>query len=151
MGRKQFISISILLLLTVSSRCIINVHGDVPVVLSFEFDEEDSLLMIEVRHLNPDSNHYVDVVQIDVGGEVESIDFSESQSSTTFIVEYSVAGDESIRARAHCNVHGWSRWGEFAMGDGSGGGIPGFTSLSVLLGILLSVCTIILLNSRKNG
>ena len=66
MHRNQLISLIILFFYLTSSLYLVNVYGDVPAVLSFELDEESDLLMIEVRHLNPASNHYVDEVQIEV-------------------------------------------------------------------------------------
>jgi len=110
----------------------------VPTVLSLEEVRrgDDDVLIIEVSHASPSSSHYIDSVEVEVDGEVFTIEDLGEQSSTVFtlghILESSGTG---IRVRAHCNLHGWSQWTQ--LGDeptDQGGGIPGFSYAAIFIG-----------------
>jgi desulfoferrodoxin (superoxide reductase-like protein) len=125
-------------------------YADVPSVLEISREEEggNTFLVIEVRHGSPTSSHYVDVIEVEVDGEVEKLDDLEPQASTRFEERYAVDPDAEIRVRAHCNVHGWSRWAGEEEGEPvGGGGIPGFPHESVALGAAL----VLLLLRRKSN
>lgn len=71
-----------------------------------------TILNITVTHNSPASDHYVDLVQINISGTIHDIHLN-SQPSVTFVVEFDMGEITSIptvRARAHCIVHGWSDW-----------------------------------------
>lgn len=118
------------------------VYADVPSVLEITMEEAggDTFIVIEVRHGSPTSSHYVDVIEVEVDGEVERLDDLGPQASARFEERYAVDPDAEIRVRAHCNVHGWSQWaGEEEEEPGGGGGIPGFPYESMALGAALSL------------
>jgi hypothetical protein len=71
-----------------------------------------TILNITVTHNSPASDHYVDLVQINISSAIHDIHLN-SQPSVTFVVEFDMGEITSIptvRARAHCIVHGWSDW-----------------------------------------
>lgn len=113
------------------------VLADVPDVLSVEpwTSGTETVLNITVRHSAPTGSHYIDIVQVDVDGEVEDINL-ESQSTNPFIVQYNmgeVVGEPSVQVRAHCTLHGWGSWSESLV-------IPEFSSIIVL--VILAVLTL---------
>lgn len=113
------------------------VLADVADVLSVEpwTSGTETVLNITVRHSAPTGSHYIDIVQVDVDGEVEDINL-ESQSTNPFIVQYNmdeVAGEPAVQVRAHCTLHGWGSWSESLV-------IPEFSSIIVL--VILAVLTL---------
>jgi desulfoferrodoxin (superoxide reductase-like protein) len=113
--------------------------ANVPTVVSLEEARrgDDDVLIIEVSHSSPSSSHYIDSVEVEIGEEVFTIEDLGEQSGTVFTVEHVVeSSDTDIRARAHCNLHGWSQWtqlGEETTDEG--GGIPGFSYATILIGL----------------
>jgi desulfoferrodoxin (superoxide reductase-like protein) len=92
------------------------VLADVPDVLNVEpwTNGTETVLNITVRHSAPTSSHYINIVQVDVDGAVDDINLV-SQSTNPFVIQYNmgeVAGEPSVRARAHCTLHGWGSWSE---------------------------------------
>lgn len=86
----------------------------------------DTILNVTVYHSPVTPSHYVDVIEVDVDGNIQS--FPVEQPTTTFTTPCNlgpIEGTPSARARAHCTVDGWSSWSEPIQ-------IPEF-SLSVLL------------------
>ena len=93
---------------------IVRVRADVPTVLSINpwTSGGNTILNITVRHADPSSIHYIDQVDVDKDGSIQSISLS-PQSTVIFTIQYNlgaVTGMPSVRARAHCIVHGWSDW-----------------------------------------
>jgi desulfoferrodoxin (superoxide reductase-like protein) len=113
--------------------------ANVPTVVSLEEARrgDDDVLIIEVSHSSPSSSHYIDSVEVEIGEEVFTIEDLGEQSGTVFTVEHVVeSSDTDIRARAHCNLHGWSQWTQ--LGEETtdqGGGIPGFSYAPMLIGL----------------
>lgn len=138
-GRKLS---AFLLLATISimifSSTVNAVRADVPNILQIENISQDSAgkIRLQITHASPSANHYVDMVEVDINGQLTRYD-RQPQSSDTFTVELDlgqIQGKPTVKARAHCNVHGWSSWS---------GGIPvpefsqvGLTVLAALVATL---------------
>ncbi len=116
--------------------------ADVPSVIDLKRENRgsDTVLVIQVRHNSPSSNHYVDTVEVEIDGKVEKINGLEPQTGASFTVEDALGtGAKNVRIRAHCNIHGWSQWAVESGGESTGsGGIPGFSLESIALGISLA-------------
>lgn len=80
-----------MLLFTLVSTVIFRVHpvwADVPSVKNIEvwMSETDTILSITIRHASPTSSHYVDKVEVDVNGTIQTIDLPPlPQSTVTFV------------------------------------------------------------------
>lgn len=127
-------------------------YADVPSVLGITREVEGgaTTLVVEIRHNDPSSTHYVDTVEIDVDGKVERKTNLTPQTTTTFKLRYPVdAGAKKVQVRANCIVHGWSPWASDEQKDSSGGGIPGFPYESVVLGIALGMILLYVMRRRS--
>lgn len=117
------------------------VEADVPKVLELikETRESQTVLVISVRHNLPTSIHYIDTIDVEVDGELEKLKGLEPQKEVQFTVEFDIlSGAENIRARAHCNVHGWSKWSSMEVeGLSDRIGIPGFPIEATVIGLIL--------------
>jgi desulfoferrodoxin (superoxide reductase-like protein) len=115
------------------------IHANVPTVLSLEEERrgDDDVLIIEVSHSSPSSSHYIDSIEVEIGEEVFTIEDLGEQSSTVLTVEHILeSSGKGIRVRAHCNLHGWSRWTELGEEPtDQGGGIPGFSYAAIFIGL----------------
>jgi desulfoferrodoxin (superoxide reductase-like protein) len=120
---------------------ILPIYGDVPSVLEISVVEDETQINLEVRHGSPSSAHYVDIIEVKIGDETHKI-ILEPQSSVTFsekIVIDKLDVDE-FDVRAHCNIHGWSKWKTFKSEtevEDSSNGIPGFPIFSILIGFMI--------------
>jgi desulfoferrodoxin (superoxide reductase-like protein) len=90
--------------------------ADVPDVLQIENISQDSMgkVRLEIKHANPNNNHYVDSAEVDVDGQITQFNL-EPQNSNPFTVELElgeIQGTPDAKARAHCNLHGWSGWSD---------------------------------------
>lgn len=123
---------------------ILPIYGDVPSVLEISVVvEDDTKINLEVRHGSPSSAHYVDIIEVKVGDETHIINL-EPQSTVTFseIIVIEKLNVEEFDVRAHCNIHGWSKWKTFKSEtevENSSNGIPGFPIYSILTGLLILV------------
>ena len=117
LGRKLLVT-SLFLLLVAAFSLVDPVFGDVPVVNAVEpwtrSSDNHVLLNITVTHNNYFSGHYVDWVQVDVNGTLNPVNLSPPQPvNLPLVVQYDVglvSGNPTVRAKAHCNVHGSSAW-----------------------------------------
>ncbi|MEM2102931.1 MAG: hypothetical protein QXM22_05400 [Candidatus Bathyarchaeia archaeon] len=88
------------------------VFADVPNVLSIVpwTSGTDTILNITVRHASPTSVHFVNRVEVEVNGTVQTINLSWPPVQTNpFIVQHNlgqIVGIVNVRARPNCNVHG---------------------------------------------
>jgi desulfoferrodoxin (superoxide reductase-like protein) len=116
-------------------------QANVPTVMSIEEATrgDDDVLVIEVSHSSPSSSHYIDMVEVEVGEQVFTMEDLGGQSTAVFTVEHVLeSSGTGVRVRAHCNLHGWSQWTQ--LGDeqtDQGGGIPGFGYAAMFLGLAL--------------
>jgi len=115
---KVLSTLLVLLLVVVSSSIVDSVFADVPVVNTIEPwtrpSDSHTILNIIVTHHDYYSGHYVDWIQVDVNGAVNTVDLSPPQPvNLPFVVHYDmglVSGTPTVRARAHCTLHGSSAW-----------------------------------------
>jgi desulfoferrodoxin (superoxide reductase-like protein) len=110
-GKVLIVILSFLLVLTLHTNPIL---ADVPHDITVEpwNSGTHTILNITITHNSPASDHYVDLVQINISGAIHDIHLN-SQPSVTFVVEFDmgeVTDISTIKARAHCTVHGWSDW-----------------------------------------
>jgi desulfoferrodoxin (superoxide reductase-like protein) len=134
-----FTSLLFLLLLPVFTTTI---KANIPSILEIDIDEEDDqVIVITVSHGNPSLLHYVNEIQIELDGEVVKLSELDPQSGTQFTERYSIDSDVvNVRARANCNVHGWSNWVNYEINDDSGKqGIPGFPIESIIIGFIVLI------------
>jgi len=116
---KKISGMFLILLFTVISASLIDsVSADVPIVNTIKpwtrSSDSHTVLNITVTHHNYYSGHYVDWIQVDVNGAVNTLDLSPPQPvNLPFVVQYDmglVSGTPMVRAMAHCNLHGSSAW-----------------------------------------
>lgn len=86
------------------------VSADIPDVtkISIEMEGEDAVIVFEIRHADPTSNHYVDTIQ--VSGTYPLLLNNPSQTDDVFTYKHNlgkVEGTITIIARAHCTLHDW--------------------------------------------
>ncbi|UCE43628.1 MAG: hypothetical protein JSV57_04525 [Candidatus Bathyarchaeota archaeon] len=134
--------------LTMIAWCQISpVSADVPDVLSVEpwISGADTILNITVRHASPTSSHYIDVVEVDIEGDVQTINLDPPQSAPTFLVQYNmgeITETPTVQTRAHCNFHGWSSWSEPVV-------VPEFPAIYLLL--MLVIVSIVVLGLKSKS
>jgi len=116
---KKISSALLVLLLAIFSASLVDsVYADVPMVNSVKpwtrSSDSHTVLNITVTHRDYYTGHYVDWVQVDVNGTVDNVDLSPPQPiNLPFLVQYDmgiVSGTSTIRARAHCTLHGSGAW-----------------------------------------
>jgi hypothetical protein len=100
---------------------VLTVQALVPSIVSVDFREVGSTVWVDIviSHEPPPaigSSHYVSNVQLEINEVVTDLTQT-PQSSTTFTVEYELGSNTnsySVRARALCNLHGYSGWSAIA-------------------------------------
>jgi desulfoferrodoxin (superoxide reductase-like protein) len=102
----------------------------------------DGKIRLEITHQNPSANHYVDMIEVQVNGvtaesPTQSTQQFSQQPQTTdpFTVELDLgtlqgAPRASVKARAHCNIHGWSDWSQTIA-------VPEFPTVAVVTSTLI--------------
>jgi hypothetical protein len=129
------------------------VSGDVPSVLEIDATiEDETVLIIDVRHASPSSTHFVDSIEIRLDDGAEKVFSQEPQSSTRFSIEVTLDSSvDKIEVRVHCTNHGWSKWATFSEVSETEEprGIPGFPYLSIILGLLLSSLFLRLVSQKQ--
>ncbi len=121
------------------------VLADVPSIENIEpwTSGSDTILNITVRHSSPTFVHIVDLVSVDVDGNIQNVTLL-SQDTVTFIVQFNmgeVLGTPTVSARARCTVHSWSSWSEPIL-------IPEFTTVFLLFAVVSIPTIVLLLRSR---
>jgi len=159
MGKNRKTKMSLFIMLFLASTAIagFQVHivlADVPSVLSIEpwTSGTDTILNITVRHSSPTSSHYVNKVEVDVDGDVHDIDLT-PQSTVTFVVQYNMgelADSPTVRARAHCTIHGWSSWSNSDQVPDSSL-IPLLPILAIVSVLAIVAIVVLLLRSKLFG
>ncbi|MCW4051865.1 MAG: hypothetical protein NWE78_01480 [Candidatus Bathyarchaeota archaeon] len=150
---KLLVSALIVILVVTAGSLIPPVLADVPTIENIEpwTSGTDTILNITIRHDNPTVFHYVDVVEVDVDGNIQNVTLS-PQTTVTFIVQYNmgeVTDTPTVSARAYCTFHGWSDWSEPIS-------VPEFTIVFLLLAFAVLPMIAYLFRSRvhrapKNG
>jgi desulfoferrodoxin (superoxide reductase-like protein) len=111
--------------------------ANVPTILQIENISEGSAgkIRLQISHLPPPDigpNHYVDTVEVQIAGVTKQFDL-QPQSTEQFTVELDlgqVQGAPDVKARAHCNLHGWSDWSETVP-------VPEFPTTAIVASTLL--------------
>jgi hypothetical protein len=90
------------------------VSANVPSVLQINNISQGSSgrISVQISHSGPTSSHYVDIVEVDVSGQVKQFSL-QPQTSDPFTVELDLGqlqGTANVKVRAHCTLHGWSNW-----------------------------------------
>ena len=147
---KKWSLITLLFFVVLTGFQVHHVSADVPSVLSIEpwTIGNESFLNITVTHSSPTSSHYVNVVEVDINGSIQTVPLT-PQSTTTFVVQYELAGvtDElTVQARAHCNLHGWSGWSGSTQGDGN---LPLPPIIAVVAAVSIIIVVLLLLRLRN--
>jgi uncharacterized membrane protein YozB (DUF420 family) len=128
-AKRALRSVLFAALFLLASVLVVNtVFADVPVVNNIKpwtrANDSHLVLNITVTHRNYYTGHYVDTVRVDVNGTINTVNLSPPQI-VTFVVEYDmgvVAANLTVRAMAHCTVHGSSSWSSpVQIGGGDGG------------------------------
>ena len=71
-----------------------------------------TILQIEVRYANPSSNHYIDIIEVDVDGDIHQFTGPTPQETVIFLESFDlsvIAETVSVRVRVHCTLHDWSQ------------------------------------------
>ena len=122
-------------------------EANVPTVLQVENISQDSMgeIRLQISHANPSSSHYIDLVEVDVNGQVTQFS-QQPQSSDPFTVELElgqVQGTPNVRARVHCIVHGWSDWSNQVP-------VPEFSATAMAVFIALAASLFMVRKAEKN-
>lgn len=143
-GRRflRFVLLATVSVLTVSGATVIAV-ADVPDVLQIEDMSQGSMgkIRLQIRHLDPSSIHYIDMVEVDINGQFSKFNL-QPQSANPFTVELDLGqfqGKPNVKARAHCIIHGWSAWSDQIQ-------IPEFSNVGATL--LAAMATSLLIGRR---
>ena len=117
------------------------VRADVPNILQIENISQDSMgrIRIQIRHLNPSGSHYVDVIEVDVEGQVKSFPGPSTQYNNPFTVELElgqIQGKPKVKARAHCTTHGWGSWSDEIQ-------VPEFSQIHTAVLVVLAVTLLV--------
>jgi len=113
-GSETLAALTAVLLLAVVLGNLKIAAANVPNVLQIEDISQGSTgkIKLQIKHLSPSASHYIDIVEVDINGQVKKFDL-QPQSADPFTVELNlgqIEGRPNIKARAHCSVHEWSDW-----------------------------------------
>jgi desulfoferrodoxin (superoxide reductase-like protein) len=92
----------------------------------------DGKIRLEITHQSPSPNHYVDMIEVQVNGVTQQFS-QQPQTTDPFTVELDLGtlqGTPEVKARAHCNIHGWSDWSQTIA-------VPEFPTVAVVTSTLL--------------
>jgi len=141
--------IIVLVLVTFASMQIPSALADQAVVSNItpwtRQSDSHTILNITVVHNGYYSGHYVNWVEVNVSGTVNTINLVEPQPDPSFIVQYDmgvVVGTPTVQARANCTIHGSYGWSSTVQ-------VPEFYPI-VLLATLVGVTSISLVLSRRS-
>ena len=92
--------------------------ANVPVVISIENVSTGGKLIIKVsvNHVDGASVmmvHYTDIIEVDVNGKVTQFTNENALHDNPFVMQLDLgplSGTPNVKARAHCNIHGWGDW-----------------------------------------
>lgn len=147
-SKRELLNCVLLTTVTVMALCgVVRVaRADVPSILQVDNISQGTAgkIKVQIRHLNPSGSHYVDVVEVDVAGQVKSFNL-QPQNSNPFTVELElgqIQGSPNVKVRAHCNVHGWSGWSNEVQ-------VSEFSEISVA--VLVALAAAVLITRRKRS
>lgn len=144
-ARKVMLAAVCLMVVSTAAFFVGTAAANIPEVLQIQNISQGSAgrIRLQISHALPSSTHYVDIIEVDIGGQTRQFN-QQPQSSDPFTVELDlgqIQGNPNIRARAHCNLHGWSDWSTYAVTGTAtttaapSQGIPGFPWESIMAGL----------------
>jgi hypothetical protein len=159
-ARKVMLAVVCLMVVSTTMFLVGIAAADIPTVPQIQNISQGSAgrLRLQIRHASPSSTHYVDIIEVEIGGGLTRQFNQQPQSSNPFTLELDIGqiqGNPSIRARARCNLHGWGDWSTYAtIGTTTAAqnqGIPGFPWESIMTGFIVGLSTLILIrrNTKK--
>jgi len=143
----------VLLLGTISmlilSGAVMTATATIPGVLKIENISQDSAgkIRLQISHASPSANHYVDVIQIDVNGQIKTYNITQPQTTDPFSGEFDlgqIQGTPTVKARAHCNIHGWSTWSD-------GVAVPEFSQVELTVLATLAAALLIARRTKRSN
>ena len=122
-------------------------EANVPTVVQVENISQGSIgkIRLQISHANPSSSHYVDLVEVDVNGQVTQFN-QQPQNTDPFTLELDlgqVQGTPNVRARVHCNTHGWSDWSNQVP-------VPEFPATAMAVFMALAASLFMIKKTKKN-
>ena len=144
--------LSLLTALMVAS-CFSNaVNANIPSISEVTIQENGGIVLyVKGSHGSPSSSHYVDEAQVDIDGDVQVFNLTESSTSYSLTLALNISQAGTIKVRTHCNLHGWSAWVTLSKDEeptDEGTWIPGFTAESMVLGLILGALILLWLRER---
>lgn len=148
MSFRKYVKVGVLALLLGAvvfvSVQVLTVEALVPSIVSVDFYSvgSETWVNITVNHSPPPalgSGHYVSVVQLEINGTVQDLTQT-PQNTNTFVVQHSLGPPSDfyvVRARALCNVHGYSAWSNQVT-------IPEYSLPAVALFITFATITVVI-------
>lgn len=128
-----------MIFMLVFSGAMMSVTANIPSVLKIENISQDSAgkIKLQISHVSPSTNHYVDMIQIDINGQTKTFNITQPQTTDPFSGEFDlgqIQGTPTVKARAHCNIHGWSLWSDgVTVPEFSQVGLTGLATLAAAL------------------
>ncbi len=115
-------------------------NANVPSVLQINNISQGSSgrISLQISHSSPSPSHYVDMVEVDVNGQVKQFSL-QPQTSDPFTIELDLGqlqGTANVRARAHCTIHGWGNWSNQIA-------VPEFSELGATIVLALAGCLLV--------
>ena len=125
-------------------------EANVPTVLQIENLSQDSMgrIKVQIAHANYSSSHWVDLIEVDVNGQVQQFYLCAScpQTPDSFTMELDIGpiqGTPNVRARAHCTIHGWSDWSNEVP-------VPEFPTTAIAVFMALAASLFMIKKAKKN-
>ena len=90
-----------------------DVHAIVPEIQEVVFwsSGDDVMVNVTFYHTPVTAFHYVDQIEVDIGGIISSYDISQSSVTSTVQINLGeISGNPDSRVRVHCTIDGWSGW-----------------------------------------
>jgi desulfoferrodoxin (superoxide reductase-like protein) len=120
--------------------------ANVPSVLQINNISQGSSgrISLQISHSSPTSSHYVDMVEVDVSGQVKQFSL-QPQTTDPFTIELDlgqVQGTPNVKARAHCTLHGWGNWSNQIA-------LPEFSGLGATILLAYAACLFVMRRVTK--
>lgn len=149
--RSKFLIVSVSLMLVAilflnhAGTAVANVPTVLQIVnISISSDVEQAFkIRLEITHQSPSPTHYVDMIEVQVNGATQQFS-QQPQTTDPFTVELDLGtlqGTAEVKARAHCNIHGWSDWSQTIA-------VPEFPTVAVVTSTLIMTMLVFRAGSR---
>ena len=122
-------------------------NANVPTVLQITNISQGSSgrISVQISHSSPSPTHYVDMVEVNVNGQVKQFTL-QPQTTDPFTIQLDIGqipsgdmgepGTVSVSVRAHCNIHGWSSWSNQVA-------VPEFSELGAMIVLAFAGCFLV--------